>query len=296
MRIHFVLFASLFVCCTNAVLAQLPENLAAVFKYQRVAIPKYQTDSTFVVRNVWAERIVFTGADSFKISAYVTRPSEYRENRPFVLFNHWGEGDKSEFLQQAMLLSSRGFVCILIDGPWLCPDSPIKSFKDQGFEMYRQYVMNARSAIDLAQQHFKVNDDKIFCVGHSFGCNTAAILSGVDKRIDYFVFMAGVYSTTKNATQSQVPDFVKWRTDSPEQFKAWVTKMQPLDAENYLPFKTAPCLIQIASKDEYLSDAENDAFIRLMPVPKEVKVYDAGHGLNAVAESDRVEWILGQVR
>lgn len=296
MQNQLALFVGIFVCCANAIFAQLPENLTAIFKYQRVAIPKYQTDSTFVVRNVWAERIVFTGADSFKISAYVTRPSDYRENRPLVLFNHWAQGGKDEFLQQAMLLSSRGFVCILIDGPWLCPDSPIKSFKDQSYEIYRQYVMNARSAIDLAQQQFKINDDKIFCVGHSFGCNTAAILSGVDKRIDYFVFMSGLYSTTENARESLVPDFVKWRTDSPEQFKAWVAQMQPLDAELYLPYKTAPCLIQIAGKDEYLSDAENDAFIRLTPVPKEVKVYDAGHGLNAVADGDRVEWILRQVQ
>lgn len=296
MRIQFILFASLLLCCSNAVLAQLPENLAAVFKYQRAAIPKYQTDSTFTVRNVLAERIVFTGSDAFKVSAYVTRPSDYREHRPFVLFNHWTQGNKEEFLQQAMVLSSRGFICMLIDGPWLCPDSPFTSFKDQGYEIHRQSVRNARSAIDLAQQHFKVNDDKIFCVGHSFGCNTASILAGIDKRIDYFVFMAGVSSSTKNASQSQVPDIVKWRTDNPEQFKAWVTQMQPLDAENYLPFKTVPCLIQVASKDEYLSDAENDAFVRLTPLPKEVKVYDAGHGLNAVAESDRVEWILRQVQ
>jgi cephalosporin-C deacetylase-like acetyl esterase len=288
-------FLLLFNFSANLVSAQLPENLAAIFKYQRQAIPKYQVDSIYTVKDVVTEKVVFQGIESFKISAFITHPVEFRENRPFVLFNHWGEGDKNEFLQQARVLASRGFVCILIDGPWLCPDSPIKSFKNQGYEMYRQYVMNARSAIDLAQQHFKVNEDQIFCVGHSFGCNTAAILSAVDKRIDYFVFMAGVYSTTENITKSQFPDFVQWRSENPDQFKAWVAKMKPLDAEHFLTFKTAPCLIQVANKDEYISDQENDTFIRLTPTPKEIKIYDAGHALNAAAESDRTNWILGKV-
>lgn len=295
MRTLLLLVFTVLSLCSNRASAQLPESLVAIFKYQRTSIPKYQVDSLFTIKEVTGERIVFNGADAFKISAYVTRPIEYRENRPFVLFNHSGQGGKNEFLQQALLLSSRGFVCMMIDGPWLCPDSKVKSFKDQGYEICRQQVMNARAAIDLAAQHFKVNQDQIFCVGHSFGCNAAAILSAVDQRIDYFVFMAGVPSTTKNISESQFPDLVQWRNENLAQYSAWLTKMKPLDAENFLPFKTAPCLIQIANKDEFISDAENDTFVRLVPVPKEVKIYDSGHAFNPLAESDRLDWILEMV-
>ncbi|MFT3795473.1 alpha/beta hydrolase family protein [Flavobacterium sp.] len=282
----------LLVCCANVVSAQVPDSLARIFRYEKQVKMALIVDSTGAQQNVSIQKIRYSGQDHFVVSALVTTPQTSEGSHPLAVFGHWGEGDKSEFLDQAIALSARGFICILPDGPWLCPNSPITSFKRQGYEMYRQYVMNARTAIDLAQQQFAINNDKIFYIGHSFGCNAASVLSAVDARVDYFVFMAGAYSTVSNIRDSTYPDFVQWRTDDPASFEQWARRMKNLDAQYYLPYKKAACLIQIADQDEYISIAENEQFTNGTPQPKQVRHYNAKHALDSKAAEERLEWML----
>ena len=274
---------------------QVPDSLTRIFSYETAKII-FHPDSSFVDDKVKVERFTYISTDSFVTSAYITYPVVLKPNLPLIIFQHWGEGDKSEFLTEAKEFSKKDFVCIMPDGPWLCPGTTISSFKRQGYDMYRQCVMNDMNAIDLAIQNMNVDTTHIYFVGHSFGCNTGAILSAVDKRIDYFVFMAGLSAMTKNLQETQLPDFVEWRTNEPEQFKKWIEATRILDAENYLPHKTVPCLIQVANQDEYISNAENDAFISVTPDPKTVKKYDSNHALNEQAQKDRRSWIFSQLR
>ena len=103
--------------------------------------------------------------------------------------------------------------------------------------------------------------------------------------------MTGVYSTTESASRTTRQDFVDWRTRFPEDFNKWMAKLKPYDPDQYLRLKKAPCLIQVAKQDEYLTKEENDKFIQIIPSPKKVKWYDAGHALNEEARKDRMEWI-----
>ena len=274
---------------------QVPDSLSQIFRYTPQKI-SFTSDSTFEQGKVEGERLTYVSTNSFVTSAYITYPAVYKPGQPLIIFQHWGEGDKSEFLEEAKGFSKKGFVCILPDGPWLCPNTPISSFTRQGYDMYRQCVMNVRTAIDMAIQTMKIDTTHIFMVGHSFGCNTGAILSAIDKRIDYFVFMAGVSSMTKNLQETQLPDFVEWRTTEPTQFAQWIRKNRILDAELYLPYKTAPCLIQVANQDEYISIAENEAFINVTSLPKKAVRYDSNHALNEKARTDRRKWILSQLK
>lgn len=280
----------------NLIYGQISDSLASIFKYNRVNIPDYVVDSSFIEKGVLVERIKYVSTDSFLVSAYITHPLQNMKNNPLIIFNHWGEGDKTEFLEEAIYFSSNNFLCILPDGPWLCPNTPIQSFTRQGYEMYRQYVMNARTAIDLAEQQFKIDTTKIFCVGHSFGCNTAVILSAIDKRIDYFVFMAGAYSTTENMEKSKLPEILDWKANNPGQFNSWIVRLRPLNADLYLPYKTVPSLIQVANNDEYISREENYKFINNTPSPGEVKTYECTHIFNKKAQEDRMQWILRQLK
>ena len=285
----------LLICITHCLYSQVPDSLTRIFTYVPAKI-SFLPDSSFVEGKVKVERLTYISTDSFLTSAYITYPLVIKPNLPLIIFQHWGEGDKSEFLEEAKGFSKKGFVCIMPDGPWKCPKSTITSFQRQGFDMYRQCVMNDRTAIDLALQTMHIDTTHIYFVGHSFGCNTGAILSAIDPRIDYFVFMAGLSSMTKNLQVTQHPDFVEWRNAEPVQFRNWIRATRILDAELYLPFKTAPCLIQVANRDEYITNAENDAFISVTPDPKTVKKYDSNHALNEKAKKDRKAWIVAHLK
>ena len=282
-------------CISFSVFGQAPDSLTSIFKYTPGKV-SFTHDSSFTEGKVKGNRLNYISTDSFVTSAYITYPEVLKPNRPLIIFQHWGEGDKSEFLEEAKGFSKKGFVCVMPDGPWNCPNTPISSFKKQGFEMYRQCVMNARVAIDLADQVLDIDTNHIYFVGHSFGCNTGALLSAVDKRFDYFVFMAGLSAMTKNLQETQLPDFVEWRTSEPKEFAQWIKKTRILDAELYLPYKTVPCLIQVANHDEYITNTENDSFIAVTPDPKTVKRYNATHALNEQAKKDRKSWIMNRSR
>jgi hypothetical protein len=280
---------------TSTVIGQTPDSLTRIFTYVPAKI-SFLPDSSFLEGKVKGERLTYFGTDSFVTSAYITYPLAIKANLPLIIFQHWGEGDKSEFLEEAKVFSKKGFVCILPDGPWLCPGTTISSFKRQGYDMYRQCAMNDMTAIDLVLQTMHIDTTHIYFVGHSFGCNTGAILSAIDPRIDYFIFMAGLPAMTKNLQETQLPDFVEWRNAEPVQFNNWIRATRILDAELYLPFKTVPCLIQVANQDEYISNAENDTFIAITPDPKTVKKYDSNHALNEKAKKDRRSWIFKQLK
>ena len=277
------------------VFGQVPDSLTRIFVYTPVKVSSI-VDSSFIQKKVKTERFTYVSVDSFITSAFLTHPIVPKPDRPLIIFQHWGEGDKSEFLEEAKGFSKKGFVCIMPDAPWLCPNTSISSFKRQGFAMYRQCVMNVRTAIDLAMQNMDIDTTHIYVVGHSFGCNTGAILSAVDDRIDYFVFMAGLSSMTKNLQETQLPDFVEWRVTDPNQFRNWIKTTRILDAELYLPYKTVPGLIQVANQDEYISNDENDAFINVTADPKTVKKYDSLHALNEQAQEDRRKWIFKHLK
>ncbi len=289
----FLIMLSLLI--TSLIHAQIPDSLANRFQYTPVKHMSYIIDSTYADGNVKIKKISYLSTDSFLVTAFLIVPST-KAKTPLIIFQHWGEGNKTEFLEEAINLSKNGITCILPDAVWLCPKSNIKSIKKKGYEMYRQGVMNIRTALDLAMTNFKIDSSKVCFVGHSYGCNIGAILSAVESRVNNFVFMTGVYSITKNMASSKVPDDIEWRKNSPEEYNAWMVKMKAVDAELYLPYKTAPCIIQVAEQDEYISKAENDKFIKITPEPKLVQSFNTSHKLDTQAQFRRMKWMITKLK
>jgi cephalosporin-C deacetylase-like acetyl esterase len=278
--------------------ASLPDSLASIFRYTPVVQPAYAADISYITpEGVTVEYIEYITSDSFTVDAILVMPDSLSASPPLIVFHHWSEGDKREFLDEAVSYAGQGAVCVLPSATWLCPGSPFVSFKRQGFDLFRQSVMNVRTAIDLAQFRFHIDTTRIIYVGHSFGAQVGSILSGVDDRIDYFVFMGGICSITKSALQSTDSAFIQWRTTSPSEFAAWMQRVGYLDGELYLPYKKAQCLVQVANQDEFVTPAENDAFIACIPEPKKIKRYDTKHELNHPdAIQDRKTWIFERIK
>jgi cephalosporin-C deacetylase-like acetyl esterase len=275
--------------------AQLADSLAKRFQYIPEKHLNYKVDSSYVNGKVKIKKISYFSTDSFLVTAFLIVP-QVKGKTPLIIFQHWGEGNKTEFLEEAINFSRNGITCILPDAVWLCPKSNINSMKKKGYEMYRQGVMNIRTALDLAMTNFKIDSSKVCFVGHSYGSNIGAILSGIESRINNYVFMTGVYSNTKSMAKSKDADDIEWKKTAPAEYKAWMTKMRTMDAELYLPYKTVPCIIQVAEKDEYISKEENDKFIKITPEPKLVQSFNTGHKLDTQAQFRRQKWIITKLK
>jgi cephalosporin-C deacetylase-like acetyl esterase len=281
---------------TTTAAAQLPDSLRRQFSYQPLHNPVYTTDSSYTTGTAAIQKIRYYSTDSFLVTAYIVQPLKVRGKLPLVVFQHWGQGNKNEFLNEAIALAKRGIISVLPDAVWLCPGTRISSFVSQGPLFYTQGVINIRTAVDLMQARFRIDPKYIIYVGHSYGCNLGAIISVVEPRFSSAVFMAGVYSTTAALSTSADPDVQQWRNADTAAFRQWLQRMRPLDAEWYLPHKTIPCLIQVADKDEFITNVQNQRFIDLTAAPKEVHWYSATHQLNDTAAKTRVAWIMRQLR
>jgi predicted esterase len=55
-------------------------------------------------------------------------------------------------------------------------------------------------------------------------------------------------------------------------------------------------LFQFATKDRHVPEARAKEFFAAAGEPKEIKWYDAGHGLNEEAVKDRMAWIEKQFK
>ncbi len=254
-----------------------------------------RADTLYHVRITLVE---YQATDSTRAAAWITEPvtSDSLTTRPALVLQHWGEGNKDAFLSEAVDYSRRGFVCLLPDAVWLSPGTKFVSFSRQGYHLYHLGVINLLRGLDLLEQLYPLDEKNIFYIGHSYGAGLGAILTGIEPRFDAFVLMTGVYSVTKTFAVDTRPDIAAWREQQPEAFRNWLTWMRPLDAELYLPHKTAPVLLQFANQDEYIEAAHNEVMAAGTPQPKEVKYYDTRHALDAEARRDRWAYLLRQVK
>lgn len=226
-----------------------------------------------------------------RIKAYIVTPAG-KGLFGGVLFFHWlGEpnGDRNEFLTEAINLGKRGFVSLLIQGyfPW--------AVEPHDAETDRQRVIDetieVRRALDLllAQRH--VDRQRIGYVGHDYGAMFGAILSGTEKRVKTFVFVAGMGNFGDWSLKY-------WSEPKKEGEETYRRGMNAVDPINYVS-RASPSsvLFQFSKTDKYISKTTASAFADAASNPKQVIWYDTDHAMNLDAvRKDRTDWLTRQLR
>jgi dienelactone hydrolase len=227
-----------------------------------------------------------------RVKAYLIKP---KGAGPFagILFFHWlGEpnGDRNQFVEEAVALAKQGTVSLLIEGyfPWTVEPKDGQTDRrrviDETIEVCR--------ALDLLLSQPEVDPKRIGYVGHDYGAMYGSILAGVDKRVKAYVLMApiGTFSDWS---------LVYWLDKIPEKDKeAYRHTLAAVDPIHYVSrAKPCPILLQFANTDKYISKTAANAFVNAASEPKQVKWYDATHDLNVeAARNDRDKWLTQQLR
>lgn len=232
------------------------------------------------------------------VQGFHVLPEESGERMPLALYQHWGEGDKTEFWEEAKELARQGWQCVLLDATWFDESFPNRSYVRNGWNMVRDGVLDWRTVLDYLEQDetFAIDTTRIVFVGHSYGAQIAGILAGVEPRIKRFVIMAGAPSTAEATRTSTVADIVHWRDSMPQEVDNYVTHMTPLDAEKFVGCGSAPILFQWARHDEF--DIDSLDAVRYQQAAaghaSQLLFYEATHSLDVRdARKDRIDWIMG---
>jgi len=203
-----------------------------------------------------------------RMSAYLAKPSG---TRPFagVVFMHWlGEtnGDRSEFLEEAVMLANKGVVSLLIEGlfPWHVSPS---SYEADRVQVINQ-VIELRRALDVLLSQPEVDPQRIGYVGHDYGAMFGGILAGVDKRVKAYVLMAGMGNFGDWS-------LTYWPVTGSKSRKEYRDAMADVDPIGYIKYAAPAALFfQFAQNDFYISEEVAKQFYDAGSNPKQVEWYN----------------------
>lgn len=296
-----LLITVMLVPCAQAQVGPI-ESLARLYDYD----PRQPLDAKETLlyeRNgVRVYDVSYASPKGGRATAYLVVPPG---KGPFagLLFGHWGPGNRTEFLPEAMLYAEAGAVSLLVDYPWVRP-APWRrklhqiSNAEADHETYVQAVVDLRRGLDLLSARPAVDPRRIAYVGHSYGAQWGAILSAVDKRIKAAVLMGGIPERAAIYLENDDPDLVELRKNTPrEQIEKYLQVNARTDPIHYVGHAApTPLLFQFARYERYFNEAAMVRYARAASEPKLVKWYETGHDLNDVqALLDRADWLRGRI-
>lgn len=209
-----------------------------------------------------------------------------------ILYVHWlaetPDANRTQFIEEAKEMAKRGVVSLLVETMWSEQDWFIKRTQEDDQANSARQVVELRQAMDILLAEPGIDPDRFAYVGHDFGAMYGSLMGAVDPRPTHYVLMAAT------------PRFTDWYLYYPklegEAREAFVQQFAPLDPINQVAkLSPAPLLFQFANEDEHVPKERAEEFYAAAADPKEIRWYEAGHGLNDEARQDRVAWLSEQL-
>jgi predicted esterase len=245
---------------------------------------QYTVNSSEIANGVVVEDVTF---DRNYRDAFVVRPDNAGpRSAAGILFFHWVEygsptSNRTEFLEEAKALASRGVVSVLVDGtfPW---HEPPESIEHDTTALNTDLEM-ARRAYEVLLSRPEVDRARTALVGHDFGSMYESVVFAEDERPIALVMMA--------PTARWADWFYRYWQISDEE-EAYKAALAPFDPVTALPNAAdRPILLQFAELDQYVPADVAEEISAAAGSTAETRKYDASHELDEAARADRDEWL-----
>jgi dienelactone hydrolase len=234
--------------------------------------------------------ISYASPRSGRVPAYVVIP--VRPPHPAgIVWQHWGQGDRSSFLPEALALAQRGAASILISAPWLRPNAKPAETPDAELAEWLQSAVDIRRAADVLLDRYSVSATRLAYVGHSYGATLGGVIAAGEKRFHALVLMGGFASLSDalvHPKSGRSPD---------ENTRKTAAALAAIDAEQFIG-QAAPAalLLQFARYDRFITEQQAERYSKAASNPKDVRWYECGHEFNDQQSArDRAEFLDRQL-
>lgn len=251
---------------------------------------------------IQVQTISYASLKGGRVPAYLVVPKG-KGPFPAIIYAHWAmkgssKRDKTEFLDEAIVMARAGVLSLLIDAPFARPGfvESADPLGPQETDVMFQQILDVRRGVDLLTSRSDVDPNRIAFVGHSFDAQVGGVLSGVEHRIKSYVLMCGVLAVA-DEVMSNDPEMTAIRAKlGDENIRNYLSTYDWLDPVHYISHATPSALfLQFARVDGIAGAGPAEHFFSIASDPKTLKVYDAPHALDAEARHDRVEWLQKQL-
>ncbi len=264
------------------------------FSYNKAATLDFKEESVTLKDGVQVRDVSYAAytKERGRIQAYVISPVGGTGNFAGILFFHWlGEpnGDRNEFLNEAIDLAKKGTVSVLIQGhfPWKVQPSNGETDRQRVIDE----TIEVRRALDLLLSQKMVDPKRIGYVGHDYGAMYGSILSGIDRRVKAFVFVAGMGDFAPWSLKY-------WQEPGTNGVEAYRRGMKTVDPIGYVG-RAAPAslMFQFSNADKYISRTTALAYYDAASRPKQIHWYETDHAMNLDSvRKDRADWLARRLR
>lgn len=213
-----------------------------------------------------------------------------------LIFGHWGQGDRGEFVDEAVVLARLGVGALCLDAPFRRPLDYDAAEDPAAAD--RQWVVDVRRGVDLLQERFALSPPHLGYVGHSLGASLGGVVAGVEQRFTAYVLMAGSAAATEMLRTSNHPMIAGAREQTPPAtWEAMLVAEAPYDAGPYIGHAAPAALFfQFARHDDFVPVPEGARYFALASEPKQIAWYDdCNHELSAQARVDRAIFLCARL-
>ena len=260
----------------------------------------YDRDLPFVFRlvgkrsedGIQSQLMVTSSPFGYRRMAELIRP-EGQEPCAAIFYVHWYEpespdSNRGQFVVEAREMAKRGAACLLIETMWSDPDFFPKRTQEDDPQNSVQQVVDMRRAMDFLLAQPGIDSERFAYVGHDFGGMYGVLAGGLDKRPTHYVIMAAT------------PRFPDWYLYAPklegQAREAFIRQMAEIDPITHVgKLAPSPILFQFATDDFHVPRERAEEFFAAAGEPKEMRWYQAGHGLNDGATHERMAWLISSL-
>jgi dienelactone hydrolase len=263
-------------------------SFAQNFDYDRNQPLGIHPVSTRQEDGISIQNLTYNTPFDYRRAAYLLSP-EGDQPHAAILFVHWLEtwdptANRRQFLDEARQLAAKGATCLLIETMWSDQDWFIKRSQVEDIPNSIRQAIELRLAFDILLSQPLVDPNRFAYVGHDFGGMYGVLAGSIDPRPSCYVIMAAT------------PRFSDWYLyypplEEPDRSE-FITEMTPFDPINRVAeLAPAPILFQFADDDFHVPQPRAEEFFAAAQQPKELRWYNAKHGLNQTASEERIVWL-----
>ena len=262
--------------------------LAQMRQYQKLESKDVRVLAQRVQEGMENQLLVIQTPFGYRRIAEIVRP-ETGSPLAAILYVHWYEPEsitshRTQFDEEAKEMARAGAVCLSIETLWSDRDFFLKRTQEDDMQNSLEEVVNIRRAIDLLFSQPGVDPQRFAYVGHDFGGMYGVLAGALDRRPTHYVIMAAT------------PRFPDWYLYLPklegEARETFIRQMAEIDPITHLPnLSPAEIFFQFATDDFHVPKGRAEEFYAAAKHPKQIKWYEAGHGLNEAAKKDRTAWL-----